>query len=55
MKTNECSKCPYWYNNEYCICHDIYTEDDKSDICWEGLKEYNLGYMEIYNIFIEKE
>ena len=55
MKTNECKKCPYLYNNEYCICHKIYTEDDECDVCWEGLKEHNLDYIEINNVFMEKE
>lgn len=55
MNDLKCRKCPYFYNGEYCICHEMYTEDDKCDFCWEGLKEESLDYIKLKNIFIEGE
>lgn len=55
MKINKCKKCPYLYNDEYCICHEMYAEDDKCDFCWEGLKEEDIDSIKFKNIFIEGE
>lgn len=42
---NNCEECPYCYNNEYCIYHDIYLDDKECDLCGEGFrKELKVDY-----------
>lgn len=33
MENKKCEECPYLYNFEYCIWHEIYIDDIKNNIC----------------------